>query len=361
MVQQKSEPVSWQAGSDRVSQVSFYGLKAAILGLGALSWLPLVNGAVWWLALFAHFRLQYLCLQLMLSPLLLWQKGWQRWRWLGLAVLCLLPNLWALLPYWRPHPKPAGPPIGQLSLLHLNLFAGNQELPRVTQLIQQRQPQLIVLMEYTEPLRLALESQGSLAAYPYRFTGQAHLGIYSKLPLLQPRLIYVGPEKVANFAQFQAQLKLADQAIDLLAAHPQLPLGQHFEHQRLHFAHWQRSLSTLKRPLLLVGDLNTTPWSAPFRQLIQTTPLYDSQLGQGIQATWPVFYAPWGQQQFWGLLKALRIPIDHVLLSPEWQVITRQVGPAVGSDHLPVWLELALHAPPQAGPTSGEKTHDNNP
>jgi endonuclease/exonuclease/phosphatase family metal-dependent hydrolase len=37
-----------------------------------------------------------------------------------------------------------------------------------------------------------------------------------------------------------------------------------------------------------------------------------------------------------------RIPIDHVVVSPEVRVTDRRVGPDVGSDHLPVEATLAI-------------------
>jgi endonuclease/exonuclease/phosphatase (EEP) superfamily protein YafD len=36
----------------------------------------------------------------------------------------------------------------------------------------------------------------------------------------------------------------------------------------------------------------------------------------------------------------LGLPIDHVLVTPHWAVVARQVGPQLGSDHLPVLVRL---------------------
>jgi endonuclease/exonuclease/phosphatase (EEP) superfamily protein YafD len=58
--------------------------------------------------------------------------------------------------------------------------------------------------------------------------------------------------------------------------------------------------------------------------------LRDSQLGFGVQPSFPTF--SW----------AIRIPIDHCLVSPEVVVLDRKLAPSVGSDHFPVMVELAL-------------------
>jgi endonuclease/exonuclease/phosphatase (EEP) superfamily protein YafD len=57
--------------------------------------------------------------------------------------------------------------------------------------------------------------------------------------------------------------------------------------------------------------------------------LRDTRAGFGIQASWPTQIPPLG------------IPLDHCLVSPELVVLDRRLGPAVGSDHRPVILELA--------------------
>jgi endonuclease/exonuclease/phosphatase (EEP) superfamily protein YafD len=78
----------------------------------------------------------------------------------------------------------------------------------------------------------------------------------------------------------------------------------------------------------VVGDLNVTPWSPTFRDLLQAPGLVDTARGRGLRGTWPV------------CLPGMRIPIDHCLVSGDLQVLDRQVGPGVGSDHFPVMADL---------------------
>ena len=79
---------------------------------------------------------------------------------------------------------------------------------------------------------------------------------------------------------------------------------------------------------MLVGDLNCTSWTPAFAELERISGLRDSRKGFGVQPTWP------------SNLPGLRIPIDHFLVSPSLAVRNRFVGPAVGSDHFPVVIEL---------------------
>ena len=89
-------------------------------------------------------------------------------------------------------------------------------------------------------------------------------------------------------------------------------------------------LRTLDAPVLLLGDLNATPWSHPFKRLLQETGLIDGSRGMGYQPTWPAGVLP------------LLIPIDHCLHSQELRVVHKEVGPMVGSDHYPVIVDFAF-------------------
>ncbi|HSG77998.1 MAG TPA: endonuclease/exonuclease/phosphatase family protein, partial [Acidimicrobiia bacterium] len=77
-------------------------------------------------------------------------------------------------------------------------------------------------------------------------------------------------------------------------------------------------------PVLVVGDLNATPWSAGFRVLERRGSLVDSLRGRGFQPSWPDGFGP------------LMIPIDHALHTSDLAIAERRTGPANGSAHRPL-------------------------
>lgn len=80
---------------------------------------------------------------------------------------------------------------------------------------------------------------------------------------------------------------------------------------------------------ILCGDLNITPFSPWFQKTLSRGSLVDSSRHAGFSPTWMrgvPFFA---------------IPIDHVLLSRDLQLISRRVGPSLGSDHSPLIVEVA--------------------
>jgi endonuclease/exonuclease/phosphatase (EEP) superfamily protein YafD len=76
--------------------------------------------------------------------------------------------------------------------------------------------------------------------------------------------------------------------------------------------------------VVVVGDLNVSPWSPYFQDLLRDGKLRDSRRGFDLQPTWPTFCPP------------LMTPIDHVLTSGGLAVSGRRTGPNIGSDHRPI-------------------------
>lgn len=85
-------------------------------------------------------------------------------------------------------------------------------------------------------------------------------------------------------------------------------------------------------PRMLVGDLNLTPYSSVFPGLLESAGLHNSMKGFGLENTWGSFLP----------MRALGLPIDHLLVSDGVLVRTRAVGPNLGSDHYTVTTELAI-------------------
>lgn len=82
--------------------------------------------------------------------------------------------------------------------------------------------------------------------------------------------------------------------------------------------------------VLVMGDFNASPWSRAFRRLLAASGLCDSRDGFGIQPTFPSSLWP------------ARIPIDHLLHTCTIGVTDRRIERDVGSDHLPVVVDLMI-------------------
>ena len=80
--------------------------------------------------------------------------------------------------------------------------------------------------------------------------------------------------------------------------------------------------------VVLVGDLNSSPWSYSFRALKAQTGLVTARALTPSWPAWPI--------------NVPQVALDHILVSQDLAFVESKTGPAVGSDHLPVMARLKL-------------------
>lgn len=286
------------------------------------------------LALLEHFRLQLLCGSAVVTAAaaLLRLGGWA-----DVAAFNTLLALVLVAPGLGGERNP-GPADGvRVRVLLSNVLTSNRDVSRLARLIADTRPDVIALVEPNRTWFAQLAP--TLKDFPGRVEihDEANFGI-----ALYARGQVRGGGELLGSAQttIVATVVLADsQAAPLtfVITHPIPPVSTHAAqiHAR-HLAAVARRVAARAaqgEPVILAGDFNTTPWSRSFATLVQATGLVDTRRGLGAQPTFPAF--PW-----WTAL--VRIPIDHVLVSPSIGVIERRVERPIGSDHLPVFVELVV-------------------
>ena len=162
----------------------------------------------------------------------------------------------------------------------------------------------------------------------------------SRWPLVDPQVVAFSE---TGFPSIIATVRRESGDFRFIATHPYPPFnGRATEALLVHLAGVAEAVESSPLPCIVAGDLNATPWSRPFRELLARSGLVDTAVGHGVQPTWHAH------------LPAPRIPIDHVLVPPAAVVLRREVGPDIGSDHFPVEAELILPAAP-ASPRPRER------
>ena len=88
------------------------------------------------------------------------------------------------------------------------------------------------------------------------------------------------------------------------------------------------TIATVQGPRILAGDFNASTWAATLASPRER--LHMSILTGG-DGSWPTF-----------LPRAMGIPIDHVLATPELALVSRKLISVPGSDHRAVLAEIAF-------------------
>ncbi len=306
-------------------------LALAILGLTCATLIGHFGGGLWLFDLFSHFRCQYVVLALVCGCLL---GLLQSWKMTGIALVVSIWNAWFVAPLYRSVSQPDVPV--EWRLVSVNAFSRNQTPDALLAFLRHEQPDAFVVVELSPALADHLSALDEL--YPYREfevrSDNFGIGLYSRLPIVNAELIPLAVGLPAVVAEIQK----SGRKLTIIGAHPVPPAGRRLSEQRNQQLQQLGELAAdIEGDCVLLGDLNTTPWSSSFQELLQESSLKDGRMGFGVSPTWPAG-RPW-----------LSIPIDHCLASEELTVRRFAIGPDIGSDHYPVLVELGDRSAAQHG------------
>ncbi|HSV43439.1 MAG TPA: endonuclease/exonuclease/phosphatase family protein [Candidatus Bathyarchaeia archaeon] len=291
-----------------------------------------LSAHAWIFDLAAHFRLQYLVLQVLCITLFIFKK---RWGWLSVTLFAVFLNMLVILPLFMPSPQNQTPThhSKKISILLINLNSSNNEFSKVAQCIQQKNPDILALEEINSKWLSHLDS--ILKQYPYHTAlpreDNFGIGLYSKIPADDMKIVYFGPVEIPSII---AQYNFGQPAT-ILFTHP-VPPGslKYYKWRNEQLKDIASNRHQFNPSFINVGDLNTTSWSYHFQRFAKAMGLRDTRKGFGTKMTWPA------------MLPIMGITIDHVLVSPNITVLDHKVGPDIGSDHYPVFVELEINNNP---------------
>lgn len=304
---------------------------AALLLLSVLSWL----GSSFWLPeLLTHFRMQFFAsaTAIFIVACLLRHPISA----VG-ALLVAAASAWPLLPYVIPGTIDAHAGEATTRLLFANVKFSNDDYEALRRLVSLENPDVVGLAEVDDEWLDALSSLQS--EYPHTVLHpdiDAHgLALYSRFPVRELETSPYLQDGVQTALIVELETPQANVSVYL--AHPKSPVSPGDAALRnLQLEALSRMIkSDQSRERILIGDLNITPWSPHYSALEADGILTNAASGRGYWATWPTWMPGPG---------VLRIPIDHCLLSEGLRVQGFRTGTEIGSDHLPLVVDIAVPA-----------------
>ncbi len=304
-----------------------------------LAWLALVAASLgryhWLCDLASHAMVQYWIGTLVVS---VWFLILREWKWFAMSLLTVLLLGCLILPICfgsnvvvtRVDKGDTSKPI-KLRVVTCNVLTANPQKAKTIAFLRDSKADIILLVEVDEAWVIAMRDLQDLYPYSHGRSSQDNFGI---MLLSQFAL---KDESIQRFDDSQVDSLVATLDIDnrpslrIIGTHPLPPISQSYARYRNQ--HLEKLASVVKEEsvsTIVMGDLNCTGWSSFFNSFLNKSGLYDSRQGHGIQPSWPA-----GTKFSW-----LRIPIDHILTTPDIVTIDRQVGPNIGSDHLPIVADL---------------------
>lgn len=217
----------------------------------------------------------------------------------------------------------------QIKIVQFNGWGRNEDVDGTATWLTGQDPDVIAVEEIEAPLREAI-----LKRKPYFVTrGMLHVTIFSKSELLH-RAFQLGEPWDVWPGVARAKLHAPDGGdFDIMALHYTWPTQPFQKDQRKAIAELVDRYNSKR--LIVVGDMNLTPWSFALRR-------QDKRFGMERRTralfTWPV--RPFLQGRLSSPVPFL--PIDQVYAGSDWRTVSIERGPRLGSDHLPIVTVLAL-------------------
>ena len=299
--------------------------------------LGLAGTKFWIFEVLDHPRLQY---SLILAIALI-VGGIYRQKWSFLFGVPFALNLVAILPLFF-HPNlPVSSNSIPLTIFHANLDRHNLEYARAIEYVSSQKADLIFLQEVTPTWLNKLKSDLTNYKLHTALPLENSLGVAMLVPISAAPNIEIVTSQILYMPAYSPrpmiQVIVRREGKEIAILSTSTARGTNSKgasgFQKIEFdeiAKWSvNQQEGQKRAVIAIGDLNSTPWCGRFRQFTVDSNLVNSQLGFGLQTTWPA-----------KLPSLFRIAIDHCLHSKSLRTVERAIGSNIGSDHLPLLVKL---------------------
>ncbi|GGC79050.1 endonuclease/exonuclease/phosphatase family protein [Marinobacter halophilus] len=259
---------------------------------------------------------------------------------LGLLVLAVGYQAVKMLPYTVLMPKQvmaAELPSGDtnLKLFVANVLMDNRQSDALLQIVREYDPDMILTVETDEWWERALTTLEETYPHTLKYPLDNTYGmlVYSRLELIDPEVRFILKDSIPSM-HMQVVLPSGDRVF-MHFVHPDPPNPKYATETTERDAEVLivgREVETRDKPTIVAGDFNDVAWSQTTGLFQKASGLLDPRVGRGMYNT---FNAK-------NLL--LRWPLDHVFHSNHFKLVRMAKGPAWGSDHFPIFIELSLEA-----------------
>ncbi len=305
--------------------VSLVGLCDVIAFLALpCTWLGSLGRYGWLFDLLSHFRLQYV----IVCALVLIYAMIRRRTWLVLiALTSVLWNAQIIHAFHQTSDVEVTSGEKALRVMTFNVLTENKNQTAAITHVMQTDADIVCLLEVDDTWRASLEPLRIKYPHHVEELSDVNFGIacYTRLPMKSSEVrhftIWWLPTLVLN-------LDHLGRPLTFIGTHPIPPMSEQRAHE------WREQLSGiatlvagLPGEVIVAGDLNATPWCEGMRLLREKGGLDF----RSVDPVWP---------PTWGLHLPMMIPIDHVLTKRGLTIQKRTLGPATGSDHRSVTVEI---------------------
>lgn len=288
---------------------------------------PLVLGLLgrqnWFLDVFSHFRVYYFIAFLIIGIIAGILK---KWREMGVSFALSVILFMTFVDLFISETEVQTS--GGLKIASINLLSLNTNYQDVMEFIRSNDFDIVFFQELNSRWESELEEirDGFIFQQMIPREDNFGIGVFSKM---ENTAIQETNFSTVNIPSLVLSIPFEGKELMIINTHPLPPVGEsYFEARNEQFKILDRVISRLDDDVILIGDLNSTRFSPNFKLLLESGKLRDSRKGFGLLPTW--------HAQF----PLISVTLDHALVTDGVEVLERGVGSNIGSDHLPVIIEV---------------------
>jgi endonuclease/exonuclease/phosphatase (EEP) superfamily protein YafD len=230
---------------------------------------------------------------------------------------------------------PPTPPLAtrDVRIVWANLMGERDAFVRAVRLAEREGADLMVLADFPDTLT-AEDARALTRAYAHQAGAPAidgaRIAVFSRAPLAGSEAFGVAwlPERHG----LALRIVTAAGPLHIIGVHPSVPFTPRAQRARDETTALALQRLRAGGPGVLVGDFNTVPWAPVVRGALADGAVARAHLGA--RSTWA---SPW---------PILGLPIDHTF-SANGARTSARIGPGLGSDHMPLIVDVALPSTPQ--------------
>ncbi len=214
-----------------------------------------------------------------------------------------------------------------------NVYQHNDRYTEVNDKVTELDPDIVFLVETDEKWEKGLAV--TMEKYPHIIKDVKDdtygLIFMSKFPFEEADLHYLILE---NIPSVEVVVKYSNRNIRIFGLHPKPPApgeANYATSKDKEIITVARKIEELNdnESILVVGDMNDVAWSRASHKFKKITRLKDPREGRGFYATFPSYFP-------------VKIPLDHIYCSDEFELGAFEILPAMGSDHHAIFIEFSI-------------------
>ena len=226
-----------------------------------------------------------------------------------------------------------------LSLLVANVYQDNADYARILGQIEQRNPDIVFLVETDQKWLEAVKVLRKNYPYYVEIPQDNTYGLlfYSRLPVKKHEVYYLVDREIPSIS---VEVEFGSKIIRIFGLHPTPPVPQENMYSTERDAEILmvgKMVKEHKGPCLVIGDLNDVAWSYTTKLFLKSSGLLDPRRGRGVFSTYNANYP------------LLRWPLDHYFISSHFRLIGMKVEKHIGSDHFPISISLVISHEDESG------------